>query len=241
MHETKSRREAVNDGPRPALVYGKGRFDEMVPRCDLCLTVSGTATLHVAAFGVPMIVVYRASRWVWELAGRWLVPTRTFALVNVLATRRKDPLKAGLPSGHLVNEFVPWFGDSAPIAELAIDYLQHPKKLAEVADQLRLLVKSGPAGRIRFRCTARVRYDTSRHHPQGLGLSDFDFHLAAEQFFQKPELLTSLVNPACLGRIGFQIAGDMQGRQAGASSHQCEHQPRGFERAAVQCVGGAAG
>jgi lipid A disaccharide synthetase len=27
-------------------------FDEMVPRCDLCLTVSGTATLHVAGFGV---------------------------------------------------------------------------------------------------------------------------------------------------------------------------------------------
>src|SRR5690242_9404295 len=29
-------------------------FDEMVPRCDLCLTVSGTATLHVAGYNVPM-------------------------------------------------------------------------------------------------------------------------------------------------------------------------------------------
>jgi lipid-A-disaccharide synthase len=124
----------------PALVFGKERFDEMVPRCDLCLTVSGTATLHVAAFGVPMIVVYRANRAVWELAGRWLVPTRTFALVNVLATRRKEPLGATLPSGHIVREFVPWFGDSDLIAKEAIDYLRHPEELAAQALQLRRLV-----------------------------------------------------------------------------------------------------
>ena len=52
-------------------------FDQLVPRCDLCLTVSGTATLHVASFGVPMIVVYRASRFVWHAAGRWIIRTRT--------------------------------------------------------------------------------------------------------------------------------------------------------------------
>jgi lipid-A-disaccharide synthase len=50
--------------------YRQDAFDEMVPRCDLCLTVSGTATLHVAGFGVPMIVVYHASRALWNLLGR---------------------------------------------------------------------------------------------------------------------------------------------------------------------------
>src|SRR5438128_1540777 len=41
------------------LRYGERLFDQLVPHCDLCLTVSGTATLHVAGYGVPMIVVYR--------------------------------------------------------------------------------------------------------------------------------------------------------------------------------------
>ena len=49
-------------------IYALNQFDEMVPRCDLCLTVSGTATLHVAAFGVPMIVVYRVNPLMWHLA-----------------------------------------------------------------------------------------------------------------------------------------------------------------------------
>ena len=37
-------------------------FDQMIPQCDLCLCKSGTSTLHVAAYSVPMIVVYRMSR-----------------------------------------------------------------------------------------------------------------------------------------------------------------------------------
>ncbi len=132
--------QGIPDPVQPGLVYGRDRFDDVVPNCDLCLTVSGTATLHVAAFGVPMIVVYRASRAIWHLAGRWLIPTRTFALVNVLATRRKVPLKADLPFGHLVREFVPWFGDSDLIARVAIHYLSHPEELARQAAQLRLLI-----------------------------------------------------------------------------------------------------
>ena len=49
-----------------------GGFDQMVPTCDLCLTVSGTATLHVASHGVPMVVVYAGNPVLWNLLGRWL-------------------------------------------------------------------------------------------------------------------------------------------------------------------------
>ena len=123
--------------PPSRIEYQRDVFDEMVPRCDLCLTVSGTATLHVAGFGVPMIVVYRASRASWNLVGRWLIKARTYALVNVLA---------GGPEAdkdhHLVPEFIPWFGDPAPVADLAVDYLRHPEKLAAQRDALARLVGS---------------------------------------------------------------------------------------------------
>jgi lipid-A-disaccharide synthase len=123
------------------LTVGLNQFDQMVPRCDLCLTVSGTATLHVAGFGVPMIVVYRAGRLVWHAAGRWLVPTRTFALVNLLAQHQDPTLKAGAkPRDHLVPEFVPWFGSGALIASKALDLLHDPQKLADQREKLRQLI-----------------------------------------------------------------------------------------------------
>jgi lipid-A-disaccharide synthase len=113
--------------------FGEGRFDEFVPRCDLCLTVSGTATLHVAAFGVPMVVVYRVGALTWHLAGRWLVPTRTFALVNVLARRE------GISESHIVPELVPWT-QADLLAGHAMDLLSHPAKLeAQRADLARLV------------------------------------------------------------------------------------------------------
>lgn len=130
----------VRGGPARdwAIEFEQDRFDEMVPRCDLCLTVSGTATLHVAGFGVPMIVVYRLNPLAWYAGGRWLVRTRTFALVNLLAQHHGN----GHASHHLVPEFVPWYGSNRPVADLAMDYLRHPEKLDQQREQLRQLVRS---------------------------------------------------------------------------------------------------
>src|SRR4051794_3951538 len=71
-------------------------FNVMIPRCDLCLCKSGTSTLQVAAYGVPMIVVYRVSRLIWHTLGRWLVKSKKIALVNILADNT-----------DLVPEFIP--------------------------------------------------------------------------------------------------------------------------------------
>lgn len=104
-------------------------FDRMVPECDLCLTVSGTATLHVASFGVPMIVVYRASPIVWHGLGRWLINTRTFSLVNLLADDKR-----------LVPEYVPWYGSNRPVFIHALDYLKTPELLLAQRQKLLDLV-----------------------------------------------------------------------------------------------------
>ena len=107
-------------------------FDELVPQCDLCITVSGTATLHVACHLVPMLVVYRVTPFMWHAAGRWLVRTRTFALVNLLNEGRK----------HIVPEFVPWFGEAETVAEPAIRFLCNPAERAAQVDQLEKLISS---------------------------------------------------------------------------------------------------
>lgn len=95
-------------------------FDELVPQCDLCLCKSGTSTLHVAAWNVPLIVVYRVHPLIWHGAGRWIVRTKKIAMVNILAG-----------NVDAVPEFVPWYGSNRPVADCAIDLLKNPAKLLE--------------------------------------------------------------------------------------------------------------
>jgi lipid-A-disaccharide synthase len=106
-------------------------FDEFVPRCDLCITKSGTSTVHVAAYHVPMIVVYRINPILWHLAARWLIKTKKIAMVNILAGQIE-----------LVPEFIPWYGSNEPVADCAIDLLKHPEKLAEQSRKLRELMST---------------------------------------------------------------------------------------------------
>jgi lipid-A-disaccharide synthase len=119
-------------GAGSAFEHAVDQFDQMVPRCDLCLTVSGTATLHVAGHGVPMIVVYRGNPLLWHTVGRLMVRTRTFSLVNLLSDFHE----------HIVPEFVPWYGSNEPVAQAAIDLLGHPQKLESQRQRLRHLIQS---------------------------------------------------------------------------------------------------
>jgi lipid-A-disaccharide synthase len=104
---------------KPYVSAKRDAFDELLPGCDLAITVSGTATLHIAAHRVPMIVVYSASKLLWHTLGRWLVKIRTYAQVNLLANDGIDD-----PSKHIVPEFIPWFGPVEPVANRAIAMLQ---------------------------------------------------------------------------------------------------------------------
>ncbi|MEM6332944.1 MAG: hypothetical protein AAF823_06355 [Planctomycetota bacterium] len=87
-----------------------GRTPEVLAWADAVLTVSGTATLQVAAQRKPMLITYRVSRWQWQLVGRWIVKTRTFTLPNLIGQH--------LGLGHRVcPELVPHFGGHRPIAD----------------------------------------------------------------------------------------------------------------------------
>ncbi|MEM1011974.1 MAG: hypothetical protein AAGI46_07110 [Planctomycetota bacterium] len=112
-------------------------FDDVLGEADLCLTTSGTATLHTAAHGVPMVIVYRGSQFLWEIIGKRIVQTRTFGLVNLL-----HPSFAN--GTRVVDEHIPWSGDPAPIvasAERLMDdrdaFETVRRRLAEVVDPLR--------------------------------------------------------------------------------------------------------
>jgi len=119
------------DLPAGSFDIREGAFDEMVPRCDLVITVSGTATLHVALHHTPMVVVYHGSPVTWNAVGRWLIKTRTYSLVNLLAADARLASSGRVtPAMHIVPEFIPWYGPVGPASECALDLLAHPAKLA---------------------------------------------------------------------------------------------------------------
>ncbi|MGN6726441.1 MAG: lipid-A-disaccharide synthase [Tepidisphaeraceae bacterium] len=110
-------------------VVGQDAFDELIPQCDLVLCKSGTSTVHVAAYGVPMVVVYRINTLLWQGIGRWLIKTPKIAMVNILAG-----------NVDLVPEFIPWNGDPAPVAAAALHLLAEPSRLADMRAKLLQLI-----------------------------------------------------------------------------------------------------
>lgn len=82
----------------------------LLTAAELVLVASGTATLHVAHYRKPMVVMYDAGRllrWPYRLFGRFVLKTPHLSLVNVLAGAR------------VVPEFMPFVRDAGPIAEVA--------------------------------------------------------------------------------------------------------------------------
>jgi lipid-A-disaccharide synthase len=115
-----------------SFTVGLNKFNELVPKCDLCITVSGTATLHAAGHGAPQIVVYRLNPLIWHLAARWIVKTRTYSLVNLLNDSRQN----------IVPEFIPWYGSNLPVASKALEFLKNPQLLTEQRDRMKQLIRA---------------------------------------------------------------------------------------------------
>jgi lipid-A-disaccharide synthase len=73
------------------------RSDDAMAAADAAITVSGTATLHLAAHGTPAVVIYRTSAMGRALASL-LVVSPFIALPNLLSGERVLPEFLASPS-----------------------------------------------------------------------------------------------------------------------------------------------
>lgn len=126
--------------PIRRLVYAGGFAAEilvddnasLLSAADLVLVASGTATLHVACYRKPMIVMYDAGaslRLPYRLIGRWFLKTPHLSLVNVLAGAR------------IVPEFMPFVPDVQPVTDVAGQLLRDEDWRGLMMRQLDELVK----------------------------------------------------------------------------------------------------
>jgi len=111
------------------------RNSELLSAADLCLCASGTATLELAYYKVPMVVMYNGSKWGYRLVGRWLINTPYLSLVNILAGKK------------IVPEFMPYYTSTRPIANEALDLLADKQRRMAMKTDLETIVRSlGTAG-----------------------------------------------------------------------------------------------
>lgn len=106
-----------------------GHNAEVISAADLVLVASGTATLEVAYYRRPMIVMYNASKWAYRLIARRLIRTKHLSLVNILAGRA------------LVPEFMPYYESVDPIATEALDLLANQLRREAMIAGLDALVR----------------------------------------------------------------------------------------------------
>ncbi len=101
-----------------------GRTAEIVADSHFAVAASGTVTLEVAHYGVPMVIVYHVNRWSYNLVGRWVVRTPHLSLVNILAGR------------EVVPELMPWHGSDRQLVDATLSMMQDPARLAQARSDL---------------------------------------------------------------------------------------------------------
>jgi len=101
-----------------------GRTSEVLAESHLAVAASGTVTLQVAHYGVPTVVVYKASRLAYHLLGWWLLRTKHLSLVNILAGR------------EIVPELMPWFGDVDAVADATLAMMNDLRRLQQAREDL---------------------------------------------------------------------------------------------------------
>jgi lipid-A-disaccharide synthase len=130
--------EAVRGRGVDVVLAPPEKSDDAMAAADAAITVSGTATLHLAAHGTPAVVVYRASGAGRALA-KLLVVAPFFSLPNLLCGERVQP------------EFLASPGDAGAIANACLALLpggaDHDACVAELARLRERMTSPGVADR----------------------------------------------------------------------------------------------
>ncbi|PPS40687.1 lipid-A-disaccharide synthase [Chroococcidiopsis sp. TS-821] len=136
----------TNTGLRIELETRSPAYD-LLAECSLCLTTVGANTAELGALAVPMIVLLPTQQLdamrAWDglpglFANLPVVGSSMAKIINWLALRRLGLL--AWPNIWAKSEIVPELvGNLQPhaVAEFALDYLNHPEKLAAMREQLR--------------------------------------------------------------------------------------------------------
>ncbi|MBN1553437.1 MAG: hypothetical protein JXA11_01735, partial [Phycisphaerae bacterium] len=122
---------------RDDLDIAAAKTEEVLAEAHFAVVASGTVTLSVAHFGVPMVILHRVGtfeRVLFNLIGRRLIHTKYLSLVNILAGR------------GIVPELMPWYGDARQLLDAVTRCMDDIGWLTTTREKLLNLTQPLPAG-----------------------------------------------------------------------------------------------
>jgi len=140
----------------PVQVFTR-RTLEVMKEADVCMVASGTATLELAHFGTPMVVMYRVNPLSYLMA-RLFMRTQYIGMVNILSGR------------EVVPDRLLWRDDPEGLAQEVLDLLsnaQRRKEVTEALQQLRAKLDHPGASRQAARSILQVAEELRGRVPDG--------------------------------------------------------------------------
>lgn len=147
--ETAPHREKTGSQTEAPLVICEDLTYDVISRCDLVITKSGTSTLEAAILRKPMIIIYRGNAL---MAVEWRIRKKSLKIPYI-----------GLPNIMAQEQLFPELlqDDATPeaICEYAVDVLLHPENTLKLKQRLNDIVAESlgePGGVVR---SAELLYD----------------------------------------------------------------------------------
>jgi lipid-A-disaccharide synthase len=110
-------------GGRLPVTLHIGQTAEILDASEATCMVSGSVSLEVLAKGLPAVVVYRMSRWLYAIGRRVFIQCRFISLPNLIAG---EPLMPEVIPAEPIDQA------ADEIAAILDEWLANPAKLAEV-------------------------------------------------------------------------------------------------------------
>jgi lipid-A-disaccharide synthase len=118
----------------PRLKVEIGSAHRWMQRAQLAIAASGTATMELAYFGCPMVVLYHVN-WITYLIGKMVIRVKWISMPNLIANR------------EIVPEFIQEAAQPAVVAAAARELLPAGPRRAAMEQALAAVVASlGPPG-----------------------------------------------------------------------------------------------
>lgn len=124
--------------PDLPLQFFTRRSQDVMAAADVVVVTSGTATLETMLYKKPMIIVYKMSKFTFQLA-KWLVKTPNVGLPNLLAHKT------------VVPELIQDNAKPETIVQSLFDYLDHPEKVEALQQKFTEIHQS-----LRFDCANSI-------------------------------------------------------------------------------------
>jgi len=117
----------------------EGKNYDVMQVCDAIIAASGTVTMEIALFGIPMVIIYKVAELTFRI-GQLLVELDTYGICNIVAGRKivQELIQHDVTSVKITDE----------ISRILEDESYSSTMRAQLLDVKRKLGVPGAAGRV---------------------------------------------------------------------------------------------